>query len=474
MGFLSLKPMSQMTDDEFVDSIPLIFDELDELARQRLWATWRMEASRRKKTQEFDMVYNACKRELRGQSGVTGATIERQFGFDLETDRRGRVMCTIKNFAEILRNDPAFAAIHYDTLDNYIYIDNRKWGDSDDAWLRYVIESKYHIHSAPKLFDALSEVALERKVHPVRDMIEGVEWDGKSRIYTMLTKWLKCDDSEYTREVSRLIFAGGIHRIYNPGCKFDIVPVLIGPNQGEGKSTFARWLAMDDKFFAEITSIDGKEGAENIEGKWICEFGELLALTRAKEQEAIKSYISRQTDHYRKAYGRHTADVPRQCIFVGTTNRVEFLGDKTGGRRFFPVIVKSRGRDLHEHAREVMDDIAQCWAEAKYLYDCGKLPPVENVLVRDDICAAQDAATEEDYRVADIAEFLRQQPIGGKVCIKQLWVHALKMPEDRPIPYQDSRAIGLIMQKMPNWERIGNAFIAGYGKPKAWQRMPPR
>lgn len=473
MELMTPKPIAQMTDEEFIASIPQILDEPDELAQQTLWAAYRLEASRRKLTREFDRLYNTYLRESNVQTDATGTGTNRQFGFELETDSRGRVMCTIKNFAEILRNDPAFAAIHYDMLDNSIHIGERRWYDTDDAWLRYSIESKYHLHSALKLLDALSEVSLERKKHPVRDMIEGIEWDGKSRIYTMLNKWLKCDDTEYTREVSRLIFAGGINRIYNPGCKFDSVPVLIGPNQGEGKSTFVRWLAMDDKYFTEITSIDGKEGAETIEGKWICEFGELLALTRAKEQEAIKSYISRQADHYRKAYGRHTSDVARQCIFIGTTNRVEFIADKTGGRRFLPVIVKSRGRDLHEHAREAMDDIRQCWAEARYLFGRGQLPSVERAELAEQIRTAQEEASEEDYRVADIAKFLQSQPIGGKVCVKQLWVHALGMPEDRPIPYQDSRVIGLIMQKMPGWKKVGSVAIPGYGKPKAWQRIPP-
>ena len=473
MEQLTSKPLTQMTDDEFLRSIPLIFDEGDMVFRQTLWAQYRREANRRHMTREFDQLYNTYLNALQKHAVYADPDAANRFGFPLETDGRGRVMCTIKNFADILRNDPMFDAIYYDMLDNSIHIGDRRWYDTDDSWLRYVIEGNYHIHSAPKLFDALSEVALERKKHPVRDMIEGIEWDGKSRIYTLLTNWLKCDDTEYTREVSRLIFAGGIHRIYRPGCKYDNVPVLIGTRQGEGKTTFVRWLAMDDRFFAEVTDIDGKGGAESIEGKWICEFGELLALTRVKDQEAVKSYITRQVDHYRRAYGRRVSDIERQCIFVGTTNRAEFIADKTGGRRFFPVVVRSSGRDLYDNEQAIKADIRQCWAEAKYLFDRGKLAPVENKALVDDIRAAQADAAEEDYRVADIAEFLRKQPIGAKVCVKQLWIHALNMPDDRPIPVQDSRAIGLIMQNMPNWVRIGNAFVQGYGRPKAWQRVAP-
>lgn len=476
------RELRQMTDDEFMAAIPQIFDEPDEVAQAMMWNAYRQEASRRRKKCEFDRVYNVCNRAYKetqarapdcGDTAVTTEAAQR-YGFPLDLDSRLRVKPTIPNFVTILQHDPDFVGISYNLLDNCIYLGARKWNNADDAWLRYKIEHKYQIYSVQKLLDALSEVAMEHKRHPVRELIDSIEWDGKSRIYTMLTEWLKCDDTDYTREVSRLIFAGGIHRIYNPGCKFDIVPVLIGPNQGEGKSTFARMLAMNEEYFTEITNIDGKEGAENLNGKWICEFGELLALNRAKEQEAIKSYISRQIDHYRPAYGRLTENFPRQCIFIGTTNRAEFIADKTGGRRFLPVVVKSRARDLYEHAQELKEDIRQCWAEAKYLYDAGKLSPVENADLVEQIKTAQEEASEEDYRVADIAKFLQAQPIGGKVCIKMLWIHALGMPEDRPIPFQDSRAIGLIMQKMPNWEKIGNSFIPMYGYPKAWQKIAPR
>lgn len=475
------KPIAQMTDEEFIASIAQIFDEPDELAQTAMWTAYRIEASRRKRTREFDRTYSVlkriCERTEGGASPRPGGTaapdFEMRFGFPLEMNSRGVPLCTSKNFADILRNDPDFAGIHYNMLDHSLYNGAEKWTDADDSRLRSTIESRYKIYSVLKLLDALNEVSQERRKHPVHDMIDGIKWDGRSRIYTMLNKWLKCDDTEYTREVSRLIFAGGINRIYNPGCKFDSVPVLIGPNQGEGKSTFVRWLAMDDKYFTEITSIDGKEGVENLEGKWICEFGELLALTRAKEQEAIKSYISRQADHYRQAYCRNTVDRQRQCIFIGTTNRIEFIADKTGGRRFLPVLVKSRGSDLYGHAQEVKEDIRQCWAEARYLFGRGQLPGVERAELAEQIRAAQAEASEEDYRVADIAKFLQSQPIGGRVCVKMLWIHALGMPEDRPIPYQDSRAIGAIMQKMPGWRRKGNAFIPGYGYPKVWERIAP-
>lgn len=460
-------PLPMMTDEQFFDSITTLFDVDDELWRQRTWAEHRAEASRRKKTLEFDRIYNACKRQL--EPSYSGQ--DSRYGFPLLTDHKGRVMLTIDNFVAILDNDPLFADIRFDLLADTPRRDGHKWTDSDDAWLRNEIERKYRIHSAPKLSDAFQLILRRREYHPVRDMIDSLVWDGKSRIYTLLTKWLKCDDTDYTREVSRLIFAGGINRIYRPGCQFDDVPVLIGTSQGEGKTSFCRWLAMEDEFFAEVSDIEGQRGIEAIEGKWICSFDELSAMTRAKEQEAIKTYITRRFDHYRRPYAKYTSETPRQCTFIGTTNHRAFIADKTGGRRFYPVVVNCPKYWLHTHQDEVRADIRQCWAEAKYLFDNGKLPAYANPELAEQITAQQNDAMEDDPRIADIEKYLRDKSPGDLTCIKQLWVHALGMPEDRPISTKDSRDIGLIMQGFRDWERAGNRYLSGYGKPKTWRKI---
>lgn len=465
------RSITQMTDQEFVDSIPQLFDVADPLWQQTQWAAYRMEASRRKLVKEFDRVYSACKQELGIDRRKNDADM--RFGFPLETNQRGQLAATIDNFVAILDNDPAFEDIRFNLMADRAYRDGHKWEDADDSWLRLEVERKYGLHHAAKLDDALRVILRHRDYHPVRELIDKLKWDGQSRIYTMLTKWLKCEDTEYTREVSRLIFAGGINRLYSPGCQFDDVAVLIGTKQGEGKTSFVSWLAMQDEYFTEVTDIDGQKGAESIEGKWICEFGELLAMTRVKDQNAIKSYITRRYDHYRRPFARYTSDKPRQCIFIGTTNNREFITDKTGGRRFYPVVVNCDGRELHAAKEQIMEDIRQCWAEAKHLFDHGELPPVANYELITEIRRAQTEASEDDYRIADIAKYLDERQIGSYTCVKQLWVFALGMPEDRPIPAKDSREIGLIMQNMPNWVRVGNRRIPGYGSPKAWQRVAP-
>lgn len=460
-------PLPMMTDEQFFESIMTLFDVDDELWRQRTWAEYRAEASRRKKTLEFDRIYNACKKQLE----PSNRDIASRYGFPLMTDSRGRVMLTIDNFVSILDNDPRFAGIRFNLMSDTAYIDGRKWTDADDSWMRNEIEKDYKIHNTAKLDDAFRIILRRREYHPVRELIEGLTWDGKSRIYTLFSKYLKCEDTDYTREVSRLFFAGGIHRVYNPGCQFDNMVVLIGTTQGEGKTSFLRWLVMEDEFFGEVTSVEGQQSIEALEGKWLCVFDEMYAMMRAKEQEAIKAYVTRRFDHYRRPYAKYTSETPRQCFFAGTTNHLEFIGDKTGGRRFFPIVVRVEPYTLHSRQEELREDVRQCWAEAKYLYDNGKLAPVANPDLYAEIKAAQAAASEEDYRIADIERYLALRENGGLTCVKQLWKDALGMPEDRAISAKDSRDIGVIMQNMRGWERVGNQHIGGYGKPKAWKKV---
>ena len=393
-----------------------------------------------------------------------------------ELTNTGGLRCTTDNFLCIMRHDPAYRNIKYNELTGMPEtVKGGKvvaWTDADDAASRCYIEKEYKIYSRPKHDEAIELLLCSRSYHPIKQKIESTVWDGQERIAMLLHNCLDIEDTPYTREVSRLIFAGGINRLYRPGCKFDDMPVLIG-KQGGGKSTFVRWLAMDDKFFTELKTIEGKEGAEAVNGAWIVEVSELLALTKTKEQEAVKAYLSTLVDKYRPAYAKRSIVQPRTCVFVGTTNRDTFISDKTGGRRFYPVTCVRTGYDLFRREEEVRGYIEQCWAEAYAKIDTPFMAAYAFEVIRPDIEAEQAKATEDDYRVGMIERYL--ETCGHtKICFGQLWESALeygsKMPERA-----DQTQIGLIMRSMEGWERCDwkNDF-GKYGKQKFWRKKPPR
>jgi len=246
------------------------------------------------------------------------------------------------------------------------------WQDEDDAGLREFFESTWGIDNAGKLQDAVCLVSKRRSFHPVRDYLDRcqAEWDGKERLADMLIEHMGAEGNmDYIRAVTRAWMIGAVKRIYEPGCQFDNVLVLSGP-QGVGKSRLGRILSRG-WFTDSLSKIENcKDSFEGLEGTWIVEIGELSAFYRSNN-EAIKSFLSKEKDKYRKAYGRRPGEYPRQCVFYGTTNHDEFLRDSTGARRFWPVTVKGKDRGRLQGLTD--DVVAQLWGEAVAAYKAGEL-----------------------------------------------------------------------------------------------------
>ena len=166
-------------------------------------------------------------------------------------------------------------------------------------------------------------------------------------------------------------------------------------------------------------------------------------------------------------FDKRVTDHPRQCVFIGTTNKEQFLTDKTGNRRFYPIKVNQSGYDLFDHEDEIKEYIRQCWAEAKALYDKGEIPPFADRRLIADIRQMQDEATEDDYRVGLIQSYL-----DGKfeTCVLDLWKNAMGNEFSKPSK-KDSQEIGMIMQSIPGWVRQEKSKrFSDFGVQRWWVR----
>lgn len=265
----------------------------------------------------------------------------------LTKDGNGRYEKTINNAVLVLENDPLlkgrivtdeFAScgmvlgrVPWDQRD-----EKRRWTDVDDAGYYRYVEVFYGLTGREKLDHALMIVSAQNRINDVKHYLEDLQWDGIRRLDTLLSDYLGAEDTPYTRAVMRKSLCAAVGRAVVGGIKYDYMPIFTGP-QGIGKSTFLAILGK--KWFSDsLTTFEGKEAAELIQGTWINEVGELSAFTK-QETQVIKQFLSKTEDIYRAAYGRRTDKYPRRCVFFGTSNDSEFLKDMTGNRRFWPVDV---------------------------------------------------------------------------------------------------------------------------------------
>jgi putative DNA primase/helicase len=212
---------------------------------------------------------------------------------------------------------------------------------------------------------AVDDVGQRCRVSVLRDWLEGLKWDGTARIETWLATYIGAADTPYHRAVGKWWLISAVARGVKPGCKADHAIVLEG-GQGIGKSSALRTLAGEDWFSDTAADLSTKDAMQDLPGNWIIELGELAALRRTSDIQAVKFFLSKCDDKYRPSYGRRSVRVPRQCVFAGTINDDEYLMDETGNRRFWPV--RCGTIDLEGLAR----DRDQLWAEAVALYRAGE------------------------------------------------------------------------------------------------------
>lgn len=405
---------------------------------------------------------------------------------------------TTNNLLIIFENDPllkgkiafdefASRAVVMGTVPWDIKTEQRQWGDLDDKGIRWYVENTYDIVSPGKVDDALGICANNHSFNRVKDYLTKLQWDGIKRLDTLLKDYLGAVDSTYTRAVMRKSLVAAVARAMTPGCKYDYMPILAGP-QGIGKSTFLRILGLS--FYSDsLQTFEGKEASEMIQGIWINEIGELSGFNRS-ETNAVKQFLSKTEDIYREPFGKRTKAYPRRCVLFGTTNDSEFLKDRTGNRRFWPVDVGIKPA-IKNVWNNLSDEVDQIWAEAFLYWQLG-----EKLYLTDEAETQakleQEAHSESNAKEGIIREFVnRSIPINwdkrtlnerrlywvteygndnvetaerDRICAAEVWCECLG-GDLKYMRRADALEINCILASLPGWKRLsaGYRFGSAYG-----------
>jgi putative DNA primase/helicase len=338
------------------------------------------------------------------------------------------------------------------------------WADIDDTRVMKWLAQQYNLRvKASSVIEAVSVVAHDHAFHPVRNYLHGLDWDRVPRLGSWLTDIMGVAPSEYVTKVGKRWMIAAVARVMRPGCKADCVLILEGL-QGEGKSSAVATLG--GAWFMDTPFVLGdKEAFMKLRGKWLIELGELDSFNKAESTKA-KQFFSASTDTYRESYGRRTNDVPRQCVFVGTTNQGEYLKDPTGNRRYWPVLcTKAEIEPLAE-----MRD--QLWAEAMACYLAG-----ERWWVTKDEAAMFTEEQDERFVVDEwegpILGWLEESQIGETTTGSEVLAQALKLDFGHWGKPEQMR-VGAIMHRL-GWRRVRLPALAkskvrpwAYKKPDGW------
>lgn len=386
---------------------------------------------------------------------------------------------TVGNASIILQNSPEWAGLRFDEFATEAKCFNPpevfgmhppKDGPLDDYLLTHIsqwlTQSKWRLKLGAMATATAALVASKgkgRAFHPVREYLRALTWDGVPRVDSWLTRYAGVEAGDYASAVGAMWLIAAVARVMKPGSICKTMIILEG-RQNAGKSTLLRRLCPKPEWFSDtpIEVGSNKDQYQCLRGKWIVEIPELDGF-RGKDEKRIKSFISSPSDNYRKSFGKTNEDVPRQCVFAGSTNETHYLTDGTGNVRFWPVLVGDVDYEGIERDRD------QIWAEAFALYMDGKQWHITDPRVEELARLETEQREEEDVWLAPVRAWT-QSPIGARECaagvsVADVMVKALEVPKKEQSRGHQTR-VGHVMKK------IGFRQMGGKARPRLYRLAP--
>ena len=295
---------------------------------------------------------------------------------------------SIKNVVAILDNDPIFkGAFQYNEFSEeneitkdipLLHIKKGAFIDTYDDEIANYIESKqiydYTAFNKARIESAINVVSHRHVLNPMLDYMENAfkKYDGQRRLDDFFPKFLGVERSAVTSLITRLWFMGGVAKVYHPLTKIDQSLDLVG-SQGIGKTTLLQNLAPMGLYTDQFNSVTDKDDLGNLIGMFIVNDDEMAATSKSSFEE-IKRFLTDNNFKYRPPYAKHPKQFVKKFIFARTTNNRTYLKDKTGTRRFLPLMTHKSLQELNPVTDLTPDYVQQIWGETVWLYKQAKDP----------------------------------------------------------------------------------------------------
>ena len=389
----------------------------------------------------------------------------------LTRDKGGRIESTATN-AQLALRCPSFTGFRLgfdEFMGRRVIAEHgatewRAFKDSDYFEIRVALEKRGFKGPGQDLVrEAARCVSEHNKFDSAIDWGMSLQWDGVPRVESFFSRYMGVNDTPYARSVGLYLWTALAGRCMDPGCKVDMVPVLIG-DQGSGKSSMVEALAPAEDAFVEVNLDQRNEDqmARSLRGKLVGELAELRGLA-GREAEDIKAWITRRYEEIRALYAEFHSKYARRLVMIGTGNNEEFLSDETGERRWLPLRVGATDIDSLRADRD------QLWAEGVALWRSA------GVQWRDAMTLA--VGEHSAFKVRDpwqeaieawlVQEDLVEVPNGSRrLSSRDVLVNALRIA-DSSIKKSDEMRVGRVLKhlgfvRVERWESGKNR--------KLWER----